>query len=661
MLHVKALPPFSAGHSGLSGSTMKITARFLAPLALLGATALSSPAMAERPVTDFTAQEIIDWADISPDGSKMVADMEIEGERRLVIFPLDGSGAALPIKMGEGEIHQVEWVGNDWIVVMVGQDGFWNNYETYLTRLVAFKADGSEMHKLSPPKTILGDDGYAPHGGTILWTSKDGSPEILVSFQPDPWGTQEHRFPRVARVDVSKDKWAFVTPGMLGVWNWYADTTGSVRVGTGNEKGGKRRLVYREDGSRGLFDEVNSVSRIEQLPVPRLFLRDNKALAISRHEGYSAVYEMDLTTMEMGAKVFGVPGYDVSSIITDPVNPNGLRGIVYRDSQTRVQWFDPRFTSVQNVLDNTFGPGNAMVSSSSYDAKKHIVHVRRGDNPGYYFYDVDAKNIAPIAKPTSDQRWAPTRTVKYKARDGMEIEAFLTIPRDKEAKNLPVLIMPHGGPRARDYEGWDLWAQFFADRGYLVVQPNYRGSTGYGFEFERAGVGEWGRKMQDDLDDALAWAAAEGLADPNRACMIGGSYGGYAAMRAAQRNPDLYRCAISFAGASDLQDMYKTDRTNFVDRDAISDYWNEQTADFKSVSPVNYPEQFGIPILLVHGEEDLRVPVRHSRRMAEALSKAGKPFVYIEQEENDHHFTRDEDMHEFLLEAEKFLDKYNPA
>lgn len=640
---------------------MKITARFLAPLALLGATALSSPAMAERPVTDFTAQEVIDWAKISPDGSKMVADMEVDGERKLVIMPLDGQGELLPIGLGDGEIHQVEWVGNDWLVIMVGRDGYWRNYETYITRLVALKADGSDMHELDPPKGMT-PEGYHPHGGTVRWVAKDGSPEILVEFTPNPFDTTpEGRYPRVAKVDIAKDKWAFVTPAMEGVRNWYADTTGAVRVGTGLEKGGTQRLVYREDGSTGLFNEVKSVSRIERLPVPELFLRDDKALAISRHEGYAAVYEMNLKTMEIGAKVFGVDGYDVSSILTDPVNPNGLRGIGYRDSRGRVQWFDPRFIAVQDVVDSTFGAGNARIASSSFDAKTHVLSVNRGDNPGYYLYNVDAKRITPIAKPTSDQRWAPTRTVKYKARDGMEIEAFLTLPRDKEAANLPVLIMPHGGPLARDYEGWDLWAQFFADRGYLVVQPNYRGSTGYGFDFERAGVGEWGLKMQDDLDDALAWVVSEGLADPARACMVGGSYGGYAAMRAAQRNPDLYRCAISFAGVSDLRELFKESRDMFIDPKTASDFFKEQSVDFDAVSPVNHAGQFGSPILLVHGKEDKRVPVSHSRRMAEALSKAGKPFVYVEQEQNDHHFTRDEDQHEFLLEAEKFLDKHNPA
>jgi len=193
-----------------------------------------------------------------------------------------------------------------------------------------------------------------------------------------------------------------------------------------------------------------------------------------------------------------------------------------------------------------------------------------------------------------------------------------------------------------------------------VIQPNFRGSTGYGVEFERAGLGEWGLKMQDDVDDALAWAVAQGYADPKRACVVGGSYGGYVAMRAAQRNPELYRCAISFAGVSSLPDMMRQDSQSYFGRSG-REYWKGQVDDLKSVSPINYPEQFGIPLLLVHGKEDQRVPVDHSRKMHSALQKAGKPVQYIEQPKGDHHFTRDEDMHQFLLEAEKFLDKHNPA
>ena len=183
--------------------------------------------------------------------------------------------------------------------------------------------------------------------------------------------------------------------------------------------------------------------------------------------------------------------------------------------------------------------------------------------------------------------------------------------------------MPHGGPYVRDEERWDWIAQFLADRGYAVIQPNYRGSAGYGTRFAGLGRGEWGRKMQDDLDDALAYLAREGIADPARACILGASYGGYAALRAAQRSPALYRCAISYAGVSDLNALIRYDR-NFLNSRRQRQWLEAQAPDLRDVSPINHAADFSIPVLLMHGDRDVVVPVSESRRMADRLRAAGK-------------------------------------
>jgi dipeptidyl aminopeptidase/acylaminoacyl peptidase len=219
--------------------------------------------------------------------------------------------------------------------------------------------------------------------------------------------------------------------------------------------------------------------------------------------------------------------------------------------------------------------------------------------------------------------------------------------------------MPHGGPFARDAEGWDWWTQYLAESGYAVIQPNYRGSSGYGTAFAKLGEGQWGLKMQDDLDDAAAYMAKEDVADPKRVCMVGASYGGYAAMRAAQRG-GAYRCAISYAGVSDLQLMRRYDG-RFLNGKTRGDWLTRQAPDFRTVSPRFGAADFTIPILLVHGKEDKRVPVRQSQLMASALKAAGKPYEYLEQPLADHHFTRSEDRLEFLKRMKLFLDRYNPA
>jgi dipeptidyl aminopeptidase/acylaminoacyl peptidase len=298
-----------------------------------------------------------------------------------------------------------------------------------------------------------------------------------------------------------------------------------------------------------------------------------------------------------------------------------------------------------------------------------IVHVGSADQPGaYYYYDTNAGAMSLLSKVSSrfstKTHLGPVKTIHYKARDGLDIAAVLTLPVGSAAKDLPLILMPHGGPFARDSEDWDWWVQFLAWRGYAVLQPNYRGSSGYGTAFAEKGEGQWGLAMQDDLNDAVDWAVKQGIADPKRVCMVGASYGGYAAMRAAQRDPAKYRCAVSYAGVSDLAAMMRYDR-RFLNHSTRQDWLKEQAPDFASVSPVHFASQFATPILLMHGKKDRRVQVNQSREMAEKLKAAGKvegrDYIYVEQPLADHHFSREADRLEFLEQMDAFLKAHNPA
>jgi dipeptidyl aminopeptidase/acylaminoacyl peptidase len=268
--------------------------------------------------------------------------------------------------------------------------------------------------------------------------------------------------------------------------------------------------------------------------------------------------------------------------------------------------------------------------------------------------------FATLNETLGNKPLSPVRTITYKARDGVEMSGVLTLPKGREAKDLPMILMPHGGPQARDAEDWDWWVQFLASRGYAVLQPNYRGSTGFGTKFLKMGEGQWGLKMQDDLIDAVNWAAKQGIADPRRVCIVGASYGGYAALRAAQRDKGVYRCAVSYAGVSDLNGMLKYDGS-FLNGGSARDMWHRQTPDLKAVSPINFPADFSTPILIMHGKVDQRVPVKQSREMVEKLKVAGATYRYVEQPLGDHHFTREADRLQFLEELEAFLTKYNPS
>lgn len=234
------------------------------------------------------------------------------------------------------------------------------------------------------------------------------------------------------------------------------------------------------------------------------------------------------------------------------------------------------------------------------------------------------------------------------------------MPRGRTAKALPFIVMPHGGPWAHDTLTYDYWAQYLAEQGYGVIQPNFRGSTGYGQAFVDKGHGEIGLAMQDDLTDALKWAVGEGLADPARVCIVGASYGGYAAMWGIAKDPDLYRCAISIAGVSNLRKEV-SDFGGASHENLYRTQWGRMSRDFAAVSPINAIERIKVPLLLIHGKKDVTVNHAQSDRMHSAMRRAGKASEFLSLPLADHYFAREADRLALLNAMGAFLQKHNPA
>jgi dipeptidyl aminopeptidase/acylaminoacyl peptidase len=263
---------------------------------------------------------------------------------------------------------------------------------------------------------------------------------------------------------------------------------------------------------------------------------------------------------------------------------------------------------------------------------------------------------------------APVALLTYRAADGLEIHAYLTTPRGRPVRDLPLVVLAHGGPASRDESGFDWWAQALASRGYAVLQANFRGSTGYGEAFMEAGYGEWGGKMQTDLSDGVRHLVEQGVADPRRVCIVGASYGGYAALAGPTLDPGVYRCAVSVAGVSDLRRMiaYAAVRGERRDNEAVR-YWSrfmggegpgDRSLDARS--PARLAQRADAPILLIHGRDDTVVPMEQSRAMADALKDAGKPYQLVELAGEDHWLSRAETRQRMLREAIGFLETHNP-
>jgi len=311
--------------------------------------------------------------------------------------------------------------------------------------------------------------------------------------------------------------------------------------------------------------------------------------------------------------------------------------------------------------------------SASADFNRMIVLTQGGDDSGtFWLVDIAKKSADPIGEEYPLVKAAdvgPVRMVAWHAADGLELHGVLTLPPGSEPKSLPLVVLPHGGPEARDYPGFDWWAQAFASRGYAVFQPNFRGSDGYGVEFRNAGLGQWGRKMQTDITDGVADLGRQGIVDPKRACIVGGSYGGYAALAGVTVQQGFYRCAVADAGVSDLGDMLNYSAGRKGVPSAGVRYWRAfmgvtstwESSQLRPLSPAALADRADAPILLIHGKDDTVVPIAQSETMESALKSAGKPVEFVKMENEDHWLSRGETRVQMLKAAVAFVEKYNPA
>lgn len=625
------------------------------------------------PLETFAEFPAIQAPKISPGGKVIAAKIRFQGGQALAILPI-GAGAKPEIIARDGAFDEAgdfvmqswRWADDDNLVIELTSRQFFFNQWIDASRLIAY-------NRSSRKTTPLAWRGAKFSASRILWMSREGPPTILLERTPESESYERLGLPEVVKVDVLTGKVTdIVQRPSPSIHNWYADGKGVVRLGTGYDRGsGKLTAMYRSDAG-GNLETIFSAryDRFEGAPLPEIFLNEpDKALAVSRHEGLWAVYELDLKTLAIGKKVFGITGYDIADVSAGRTGDR-MEAVVAVERRPTAYYFDPRLKEIQQMLEETFGKGNAFIVSTDRAREMIVARVAPSGAPGaFYVYDTRTGGMGRLGwvnATIEDRQLNPVKTVRYRASDGKEIEAVLTMPRHRAGeKSLPLIVLPHGGPWARDDESWEYvpWAQPLAELGYVVIQPNFRGSSGYGKEWEKAADGNWGERMQDDLNDAVTHLAAQGIADPKRVCMMGWSYGGYAASRAAQRDGSKYRCAISGAGVHDLPAMVE------YDKDYLGTYAAKTAlgaaGKLRAVSPGLFPKQYSAPILIIHGEKDRRVPVRQSRDLVGRLKAAGKvegrDFVYVELPRETHDLLLESSRLRVLREAKAFLDRHNPA
>lgn len=611
---------------------------------------------------------------ISPDGSKIVLMISRNGIDNLAIIDLTKPG--VPPKTfvraeeyreaGDRTVGAWEWIGSRTVVFELLSREIIFGERNDLRRLVAYDLESGKI-------TPLAWDEASADGGTIL--HRDHQAERIVMQRQSLRNKQEEFRYEVIEIDVRTGKFTTQMRPNPMVGSWATDGNGVVRVGIGGDDDGKTRLMYRsskDEALKTVSNERDATFTNSQIR-PSIFTAEgDMAIATSNKDNFRRVYRYNVKTGEVSANpIFQVAGHDVDSLIADE-SRSRLTGIRYITDRTRTRWLDPRLAEVQKLFDDDFGTGNAQIISRNLDNTKLILHIAKTSEPGtYYLFETETGKLTVLGfyhPEIKDRDMNPTESVRYKASDGMEIPAIVTYPRHRpHRRNLPVIVMPHGGPfgvRDEAEFGFFPWHQSLAEAGYVVIQPNYRGSGGYGREFVKEGrkPNGYGLRMQDDLNDALTWFGQQGLIDPKRACIMGWSYGGYAAARGAQRNASVWKCAIAGAGVYDFPLMKQYDTKEFGKFGAGFQATSDNLVAISSARNTDGPWS---PILIVAAERDARIPMEQARTLVSRLKSSGKKegtdFRYIVQPKGTHNLPY-EDVHiQWLTEAEAWAERFNPS
>ncbi len=634
------------------------------------ATASAQTPPAQPPVQAFAVQKELSAPALSPDG-KHLASIEVHnGKRIAVVRTLDPVGVpAVGIPIDQGFLVRALWANNERLLLTVNVNmRFWGENVKPWYRTISVDTKGQNMAVMFSDNAAR-DINYAT--ATISDMAMDDPDHIYMPMFDNAnnaalrnYEGQAFRY-SMFRVNVKDGTSERVAVGGPQTGEWIMDGHGKI-VGR-LDKSLNPPLDHLLVNANDEWKEIQSASSLGMNGINVLGLtRDGKGFIETEQFGDAKTTGLVSRDVADGKQtpIFSDPKYDIGAAQRDPWDHRILGVTVIADREAD-HYFDEDMQALQRGLDGAF-PGNTVHAGSWDTAKTKVILSVEGPKfpPTYFLLDRVKHSASPIASSyeLEENQLGEMKPYPYKARDGLDIPAYITLPPGKAAKNLPVVVMPHGGPMARDQIGFDWMVQFLANRGYAVLQPNFRGSDGYGRKFLEAGYGEWGGKMQDDVTDGVKKLIADGIADPKRICIAGWSYGGYAALSGAAFTPDLYACAVGGAGVYDLKKFLDTRAKDYgKDSDMIASWSlfigdrSKDAGKLAAASPAMNADKIKIPVLLVHGKDDYTVRIDQTEAMDEALRKAGKSVTTVTIPGESHYLQKMESRVQWLTELEKFL------
>lgn len=601
---------------------------------------------------------------VSPSGKYLAALAPLPGKEKsrqnIVVLKADNLQEGSYITAIErGDVLGYTWANDDRILFTVDADGT----ESY--GLYGVDRTGGGVDDLVTPKVGAG----GLRSAQIMDVLEAEEDIILITYNERlAWA------PDVFKMNVNNGDMLPVARNPGDVGTWIADHEGNVRAAVAVDKL-KTELRYREAGGEWQTLETYTFPFEESIS-PVAFAYDNRHLIVQSTVGddTASLRYYDPREKKLGEVIYNRDDVDVGGPIMSDERQEVI-GATYISDKPHIVYFDDREQQLYSAFEQQFPDRFVAMSSWSDDERSRIYLVASDTDPGTYFQYVEPEEGRPVFKKLLERRpWvkaddmAPLRPISYESRDGLTIHGYLTLPDADEhgEKPYPLIVNPHGGPyNVRDQWTYNSEHQFFADRGYAVLQINFRGSGGYGAKFVRAGYGEWGRAMQNDITDGVKWAMEQGFTRQGRICIYGASYGGYATMAGLTFTPELYECGINYVGVTSipllfetLPDAWKLQRPILASQIGDPD---EDRERLEATSPLNFVEKIDDPIFIVHGDKDVRVDIKHAERLRDRMDELGKPYEWLVKSNEGHGFQKQENILELYGRIDEFLARHLPV
>ncbi|HAS36349.1 MAG TPA: S9 family peptidase [Flavobacteriales bacterium] len=601
-------------------------------------------AVREIPLEDFFKNPDKSSYQISPDGMFYSFMAPYESRMNVFIQKIGDSESMRITDVTDRDIAGYTWVSNERILYLKDNGGD-ENFALY-----AVNIDGSNPQSLTAFDSVRTE---------LIDDLEDQEDYVMVGLNK-----RDQRIYDPYRLNVQTGELSMLAENPGNISGWMTDHEGKLRVALTTD-GVNNSLMYRETEDSEW--EILFTGNFKESLDPLFFTFDNKNLYVSSNVGRdkSAIRMYDVAKKELGEILFEHPDVDVSNLSYSRKR-KVLTTVSYTIDKRERSFLDAETEAWFKKLEAKLAGYEIGISGRSKDESKLVVRTYSDRSLGaYYFYDIAEdrlEKLEDVSPWVQEDEMAEMQPVSYQSRDGLTIRGYLTLPKGKEAKNLPVVVNVHGGPWARDYWGYSNEVQFLANRGYAVLQMNYRGSVGFGRAFWEASFKQWGQAMQDDVSDGAQWLIDQGIADSSRVAIYGGSYGGYATLAGLTYTPNLYACGVDYVGVSNL----------FTFMETIPPYWTQylemlyemvghpeaDSAMLAAYSPSLNAEKITAPLFIAQGANDPRVKKSEADQMVEAMKARGVEVEYLVKDDEGHGFRNEENRFDFYRAMEKFLAKH---